>query len=241
MSEIGRLATEIVQDEFSYLTGTEQSVAISSASGWLLNNLGQLNNLIFTAYSGENPGMMLEESSIYRNIYLYSYYKNKAGSVLRNMDSSTLQWLTLKEGDSQITLQNKNEVAKSYLAISKQNREDIDKLVWTYNQYQAYPRSVDIIYEEVATGALANPIIFEVEPYTINGFIDIPVGQNYVTISEVLPASLEKLSISLVKPATDSPNLSYSVVGTSISQTGFVVGLGATVSQTGYRINYGVK
>lgn len=240
MSEIGRLAQEVVENELPFLTGTDQSVAISRASGWFLNNLGQLNNLIFSSYSGENPGMYYEESSIIKLLYLRSYYKGKVGSVLNGMDSSTLEWISLAEGDSRIQRQNKNEVAKTYNMLANELRSDIDKLIWTYNQYQAYPRSVDIVYEEPSETE-DNPIVFEVIPYTVNGYADIPSGQNFVQISADIPANPEKISIALVKPSQTSPNVSFSVVGTSMTTTGFLVSLGGTISQTGYRINYGIK
>ena len=238
MSEIGRLATQIVENELPYLTGTDQSLAISRASGWLLNNIGQLNNRIFTSYSGENPGFKQEESAIYQAIYLVSYNKSKANSVLKNMDSDNLQWLSLREGDSQIQLQNKNEVAKTYLSISKQTQEEMDGLIWAYNLYQAYPRTVDCAYDEV--GPSGN-IIYDVDEYDENGFVDIPIGANSVAIAIGLNNLPTKINLSLIKPSGSSQNISYSVVGTSISSAGFVVGLGATISESGYRINYGVK
>lgn len=240
MSELGRLATEIVDDELPYLEEGERLVEISRASGWLTNNIGKLNTLIYTSYSGENPGMLLEESNIYKNIYLYDYYKRKAGSVLKNMDSSVLQWLTLKEGDSQVTLQNKNEVAKTYMSISKQNKEDLDQLVWQYNLYQSYPRGVELVYDEVNTTSGQSISIYEGD-FTINGFVEIPSGQDYVAIPLSMAEIPKSINISLVKPSDSSQFMSFAVVGTSISSTGFVVDLGTTIRQDGYFISYGVK
>lgn len=240
MSEIGRLATEIVDDELSFLTGTDRDVAISRASGWLLNNEGQLNNVIFTSYSGENPGFKYEESSIYKMIYLNNYYRSKAGAVLKNMDSSTLQWLSLREGDSQVQLQNKNEVAKTYTQIAKQTKEDVDKLIWAYNLFQAYPRQVYVSYDEAEVAQDGTQSV-DVDIYTVNGYIDIPIGQNYVDVTfDDLGHIPERISLALIKPSGGS-NVSYSVVGTTITQTGFRVAMGATINITGYQINYGVK
>ena len=239
MSELGRLATEIVDDELPYLETGERLVEISRASGWLTNNVGKLNTLIYTSYSGENPGMLLEESNIYKNIYLYDYYKRKAGSVLKNMDSSVLQWLTLKEGDSQITLQNKNEVAKTYMSISKQNKEDLDKLVWQYNLYQSYPRGIDLSYDEVCISS-GSVNIYEGD-FSINGFVEIASGQSQIAIPLNMTETPKNISLSLIKPSDSAPNTSFSVVGTSVSVTGFIVDLGSTINQPGYSISYGVK
>jgi hypothetical protein len=241
MSEIGILAQEVVNDELSYLDESQQNLSISRASGWMVNNLGILNNYIFTSYSGENPGLKYEESSIYKLIYLKNYYKNKAGSVLKNMDSDNLQWLSLKEGDSQINLQNKNEVAKTYIQMSKEKDSEIQKLIWTYNLYQAYPREVDVnYYEYKSNSSSTNSQI--INSSTINGYVDIQSGQNYIYIPiSLLNEKPKEINLTLIKPSETSPNFSYSVVGASISETGFKVSFGAIVNQTGYQINYGVK
>jgi hypothetical protein len=142
MSEMGLLGLEVVETEMPFLTGTDKTAAVSSASGWFSNNLGQLNNLIFTSYDGEDPALKNEEEAIYKCLYLSSYYKTRAASVLRNMDSTTIEWLSLREGDSSVQLQNKNEVAKTFLLLSREKQAEIASLVTAYNLYQARPSDV---------------------------------------------------------------------------------------------------
>lgn len=142
MSQINDLASNIVSANFDYLTGTDRTCMLSSVESWLLYNLGKLNNRIYTSFSGENPNLGLEEQSIYSNMFLQRYYSQEAQKVLRNMSSDTLQWLSLREGDSSITLHNKNEVAKTYMSFSRDAGEALEKEIASYNNYLSTPREV---------------------------------------------------------------------------------------------------
>lgn len=145
MSQLGELADQLVATEFSYLTGSEATVEENRASGWFEANLGQLNNLLFSSFSGVDPDLKLEEQSIYKNMYLQNYWNSKAGAVLRGTDSTTMEWLRLREGDSSIERLNKNEVAKTYRGLASDASEQIDELVAKYNAYQGSPRQVDVV------------------------------------------------------------------------------------------------
>lgn len=152
MSELGELAEVVVETELPFLTGSDQSGAISTASGWFCNNVGKLNTLIFTSYSGENPGLQLEEQAIYSQMYMGHYWGKKAANVMQNMDSTTLAWISIQEGDSKIQLQNRNETAKTYREMARSSREELDALVQKYLMFQTDPRSIGtIVYESGVT------------------------------------------------------------------------------------------
>lgn len=144
MSQLGELGQEVVETEFPYLTGTDQTVAENNASGWFEANLGKLNSLIYSSYSGQDPNLNLEERAIYKQMYLDKYYTALAGSVIRGADSSTMEWLTLREGDSSIERLNKNEVAKTYRGLASDARSQVSELVSKYNSYQGSPRQVSV-------------------------------------------------------------------------------------------------
>ena len=141
MSQIGNLAEEICSGYFFYLTGTDLSTQISDTSGWLTVSIGQLNNLIYTAYSGIDPGWGLEEESIYTQLYLQSYYTSKAIRVLRNIDNDA-DWIRITEGDTTLVRTNKNEVSKSYRGLAKDAQEMTNSLIASYHQYLAQPMQV---------------------------------------------------------------------------------------------------
>ena len=67
--------------------------------------------------------------------------KEKARNVLKGIDSS-VDFISLREGDSMITRTNKNEIAKTYRGLAKDAEEELEKQVYAYNYYQAQPRQV---------------------------------------------------------------------------------------------------
>ena len=72
INEIGNLASGI----FKYDFDEDKSLATPDyISGWMQNNLGEINILIHTSYQGENPKMGDEEQAIYRQLFLKEYYK----------------------------------------------------------------------------------------------------------------------------------------------------------------------
>jgi hypothetical protein len=138
------LADEIFANEFDYDSGYAQFYYIS---GWLGNNIGLLNTKIFSQYSVDGSNFVPtgafkhEERAIYKQMYLYEFYTKKTRQVLRGIDSS-VDFVTLREGDSMITRTNKNELAKTYRGLANDAREEMEKLVTSYNIYQACPVQV---------------------------------------------------------------------------------------------------
>lgn len=137
---IGELATQIYTDEFS---GTSGAPTVLEISSWLSGNVGSLNTVIFTDLSntGDFP---YEESSIFKTIYLRDFYKKEAGKALRGIYAGAASNLVLrlKEGDSDISFQNRNEVSKSLTSLSNTYSAQLNELVTAYRSYQAYPRQV---------------------------------------------------------------------------------------------------
>ena len=142
------LANSVFINEFD----SDTSMAtLAQVSGWFENNIGELNTLLFTSFSGSgeagqethvfHPTMGLEESGIYKKLYLKHFYQKKARNVLKGIDSS-VDFITLREGDSMITRTNKNEIAKVYRGFAKDATEELEKAVYAYNFYQAVPRQV---------------------------------------------------------------------------------------------------
>ena len=69
MSSIADLATNIFIEEFD-----SSDIVYDSISGWLEGNLGQLNNVLYTNFSGVSgqvDGLNLEEQEIYKKMYMY--------------------------------------------------------------------------------------------------------------------------------------------------------------------------
>ena len=142
------LANTVFVNEFDSDT---DMATLAQISGWFENNLGELNTLIFTTFSGSGDGghpdqiftpkLGIEESGIYKQLYLRHFYKKKARNVLKGIDSS-VDFISLREGDSMITRTNKNEIAKTYRGMAKDAEEELEKQVYAYNFYQSRPRQV---------------------------------------------------------------------------------------------------
>ena len=138
------LADEIFANEFEYDSGYAQFYFIS---GWLANNVGQLNNRIYSSFEVEDGNFMpsgafrQEEHAIYKQMYLYEFYTKKTRQVLRGVDSA-VDFISLREGDTAITRTNKNELAKTYRGLANDAREEMEKLVSSYNIYRAAPVQV---------------------------------------------------------------------------------------------------
>jgi hypothetical protein len=82
-----------------------------------------------------------EERAIYKQMYLYEFYTKKTRQVLRGIDSS-VDFITLREGDTMITRTNKNEIAKTYRSLANDAKAEMEKLVAAYNIYMASPKQV---------------------------------------------------------------------------------------------------
>ena len=127
--------------------------AMVMLSGLGQTAIGELNTLIFTSFSGSGIGVTdsikivpenkfgYEESGIFKQLYLKHFYRKKARNVLKGIDSS-VDFISLREGDSMITRTNKNEIAKTYRGLAKDAEEELEKQVYAYNYYQAQPRQV---------------------------------------------------------------------------------------------------
>jgi len=141
---VHNLADEIFGNEFDYDSGYAQFYFIS---GWLANNIGQLNNRLFTsyevsgAYFAPTGSFKQEERAIYKQMYLYEFYTKKTRQVLRGVDSE-VDFISLREGDSMITRTNKNELAKTYRGLANDANTELEKLITSYNMYQAAPVQV---------------------------------------------------------------------------------------------------
>lgn len=138
MSVISDLALKIFQTEFDGDTGI---VYQSYIEAWLESNLGQLNARLNESFSGIDAPLNLEAQSIYKEIYMGSYYRKQSRSALRGLVGNTngADILSLKDGNSSVSFTNKNEVAKVYRSLADDCDIKVDKLSHQYNIYQSEP------------------------------------------------------------------------------------------------------
>ena len=145
-TQLGVLATKIYDEEIGFHTsGSARTTEIGLIANWLEGHLGELNNLIFTSFSGYSPeSFNLEEQSIIRELYLSEYNRKAHRRVLRGIDGSdgSPDFQVIREGDSMIQKSNKNVTAKSYREAYLDSQERVKSLVYAYNLYGAKPSQV---------------------------------------------------------------------------------------------------
>jgi hypothetical protein len=148
MNDLGVLATDIVTYDFPNDTG---SYNVGFVSGWLETNIGEFNGLIHEEFSVDSTGAILMdntglaevEKNIFSKLYEIWYYQKSARESLRSFTySDSVDWVTIKEGDTTIQRQNKNSVAKTYKDLGEQAQEALDGLLFQYNYQKSSPVQV---------------------------------------------------------------------------------------------------
>jgi len=127
-----------------------------SVSTWLKTNLGQLNLRLGEGFSLSGdciiPDMSQNVSGIYTEMYYCYYYNKQAG---KNLGAAGYDWTEIN-GDEQGTIRrvSKNEIAKTFRTLSKDCRENLDKLTeWYNNSKSTNIFSSQVLYGERFGGA----------------------------------------------------------------------------------------
>lgn len=140
MANLFQVASGIFFYEFDADTSDTN---ISAISGWMEANLGELNNLIYTQFSGADAELSPEQANIYKHLYLGHFYKKKSRNAIKNVaNGSGNAILSVRDEDSSVTFVNSNEISKQFRQLSRDNFEELNKLVTAYNSYQAAPIQV---------------------------------------------------------------------------------------------------
>ena len=79
------LAFDVFSTEFESNTGI---TSFSQISGWFAANVGNLNNLLNTSFSGVDPEIDTEASSIFKSMYMASYYDKATRNALRGISTA---------------------------------------------------------------------------------------------------------------------------------------------------------
>ena len=163
-TQIGNIASGILQYQFDYITGAEeQSVELNLISGSLNGLIGNLNNLLnqdFTTASGTvTPKLHNVEVSILEDLYLRDYNNKQASKLLRGIYSTDTagsiggeaDWIEISEGDTTIkrsaasnssSASTRVTLSKEFKNLSTEAAQRIKDAVYSYNMYGASPRQV---------------------------------------------------------------------------------------------------
>ena len=148
MNDLGVIASGIVTYDFPNDTG---SYNIGFVSGWLETNIGEFNGLIHEEFAVDAAGDILMggtgladvEKNVFSTLYEVWYYQKSARESLRSFTySDSVDWVTIKEGDTTIQRQNKNSIAKTYRDLGEQAQDALDNLIYQYNYQKSSPIQV---------------------------------------------------------------------------------------------------
>jgi hypothetical protein len=156
---MGLYFDEFIQSVYDEI-GEQAGYSQEYLANWFAGNanLGRLNNLIDTCFSGTyetgnygevlaydiEPDLGSQEMAIYKKIFEVDYYVKSARNVLHGAAGLVpgQDWVSLKEGDSSITRSNRNEVARTYKTLSKDATEELNKMVNSYLKFKSLPQQV---------------------------------------------------------------------------------------------------
>ena len=179
MSELTDLGSSFFETEFD---GDTNLASFSLTQAWFVENLGLLNTLIHSQFSGEDPGLGLEEKAIYKQLFLLNYYSRQARNVLRGITStnSSDNIIMVADEGNKIQFTNKNEVSKTYRDLAKDAKQQLDSLVAKYNIYASKPLQVggieaqsasstsDLTQESISTQDQLDSAIQQLVQYSID-------------------------------------------------------------------------
>jgi hypothetical protein len=152
MNNFGILASNIYHFEFD---GDSSVTSVPAISGWIENNLGQLNTLLYSDFSTDGSDLILEAAAVLKELYLYNYYTKQSRNALRGIINSSSSGgdniLSIKDANSAVTFVNKNEVSKVFRGLASDSKINMDKLIAQYNIYKAEPRQVGGIEDTYST------------------------------------------------------------------------------------------
>lgn len=148
----------------------KQDLSLDTANGaivyWLKNNIGTLNNLIYTSYAiNDGDGQIssdisIEAISILKKLYeLYNY-----DSLIRsNLGASAFTAVTeVSENGNRVRLVNRTEMGRVYADLKKQTFNELTNLINGYLQKQGGSAVVSV---DGVDGSLPNETFYTTYGY----------------------------------------------------------------------------
>lgn len=133
--------------------GQPSGISPAYISGYIIDNLGRLNILIDTCFSGDGSGCVTPALSIFElaiagEMYKESFYSKKIRDSL-GANGYGEQWISIREGDTSIQRASPTQVAREYRELKKDATNNIQNLSYLYKNNLVVPHSIDFanVYE----------------------------------------------------------------------------------------------
>ncbi len=126
--------TQIAKELYEELA-EPSDISISSIAYWLRSNLGKLNNRLCASFDMDcdlnvTPDLNLGAADIFKTMYAIYYFNKNANSNLGAMVFNSV--LEIDSDGSRIKMNNKNEIAKTYINLRNLANEDLKNLINGY-------------------------------------------------------------------------------------------------------------
>lgn len=135
-----------IADEIFRELDFPSAISLASITFWLRSNVGLLNNLIDTSFTVDSSTLEFstdlteQEKAILKKLYIIHYYGLQIRATLGAAANDAI--LEVSSDGATVRKINKNEVSKTYVAVKKQESEDLQKLVNGYKSSAAAPLQV---------------------------------------------------------------------------------------------------
>lgn len=128
--------------------GEDSATSVPVIDFWLRNNIGQLNSRLDTSISivdnDFSPQLNEEEKDIFKAIYQI-YWLNRL--IKNNLGAAAYagEVTQIKEGNRTIVGTNRNDVAKTYVALKKDASQELNFLIQAYKFNRSDPRESKVV------------------------------------------------------------------------------------------------
>jgi hypothetical protein len=135
-----------ISDEIHRDLNMPTDVSVASITFWLRSHIGDLNNLLVTAYaltedsSEFDPELGEEEKSIFKKLYLVHYYDFRIRENLGAAAQDVI--LEVSSDGANVRTVNRNELAKSYTSLRKMESDMVGSMVNAYRRRGSAPLQV---------------------------------------------------------------------------------------------------
>lgn len=132
--------TTLSNQTFIEIGSPSGTTPLSYVSGWYLYNLGTLNNLITSSYSGVSgdfsPELGDEEGMVYKEAFKLEYYDRLAS---QSLCANSVDWVSIQEGDSVIRRASSNDKAKTYISLRDKSNLKLNLMINLYRSNVSIP------------------------------------------------------------------------------------------------------
>jgi len=126
--------------------GEPSDLTLPAISYWVRSNVGGVNNYLNTSFELDEdtleltPAMTLDETVIFKKMYMVHYYDVKIRKNLGVVESETI--IAVSDGEQSVTKINKNQVTIALTSLKRAEEAELQRLITAYKTDKASPQQV---------------------------------------------------------------------------------------------------